>query len=240
MRGVDLGAPQRVGVGPQHRLRPRRRARGVLHAARRERVGRTFGTVGTVGEQRFKAVAARHRLHRRRAGIMRGHGHPADVAAIPRDDLRIGRLRDRGDRAAMIGEIFDLGRRRAGVGGDCDGAQLDTGKPGQHRLDAIVEVNEHIFARCHAALRQPRGERADPLVKLAIAPAPRRRIERRPDQERVIATYLRAQLEQPGHVEPVEWPHDSGCGLLNGHGSSRAACILLAAFFGLLRLSAIG
>ncbi len=48
MRGVDLGAPQRVGVGPQHRLRPRRGARGVLHAAGGERIGRAPWTVGTV------------------------------------------------------------------------------------------------------------------------------------------------------------------------------------------------
>jgi hypothetical protein len=99
------------------------------------------------------------------------------------DELRIGRLRDRGDRAAMIREIFHFGRRRTGVGRHRDGAELHAGKPGQHRLDAIVEMDEHIFARLDAALREPRGERADPLVKFAITPAPRPGVERCPDQE---------------------------------------------------------
>ncbi|MGX1066660.1 hypothetical protein AB7M39_006025 [Bradyrhizobium diazoefficiens] len=231
MRGVDLGAPQRVGVGPQHRLRPRCRAGGVLYAARRERIGHAPGTVGAVGEQRPEAVVVRDGLCRRRARIVRGHRDPAQIAAVLCKDLGVGRLRDGGNRAAMIRKIFHLGRRRTRVCGHCDGAQLDAGKPGQQRLDAIVQVNEHIFARPDAALRQPRRERADPLVKLAIAPVPRRRVERRPDQEGMSAAHLGAHLQEPRHIQPVKRAHDSGCGLLIGHASSRAACILMAAAF---------
>ena len=82
---------------------------------------------------------------------MRDHGDPAQSAAIGRDQLGIGRLGDGGDRAAMAGEIFHFRRRRAGVGGDGNGAEFDAGKPGQNSLDAIVEMNQHIFARLDAA-----------------------------------------------------------------------------------------
>ena len=112
-----------------------------------------------------------------------------------RDHGGIGWLRDRGHRAAMIGKIFHLRRRRAGVGGHRNGAEFDAGKPGQHGLDAIVEMDQQIFARLDAARRKPGGKRADAVVKFAVTPDPRRRIERRPDQERVIAAGSRAHLQ---------------------------------------------
>ena len=53
------------------------------------------------------------------------------------------------------GEIFHFGRRRAGVGGDRDGAEFDTGKPGQQGFDTIIQVDQHEFARLDAALLSP-------------------------------------------------------------------------------------
>src|SRR5205085_3089328 len=94
-------------------------------------------------------------------------------------------------------------------------------------------MNEHIFARLHAALGEAGRERADALAKLAIAPVPGGRVERRPDQERMIAAHLSPHLQQPGHVEPVEWADDSG-GRVVRHVCSRAACFWLAAVFRLL------
>jgi hypothetical protein len=120
--------------------------------------------------------------------------HPAQVFAIGGNQLSIGGLGDRCDRAAMVGEIFHLGGSRAGVGGHRDRAELDTGKPGEHRLDAIVEMDQHEIARLDAAFDQPRSERTDPLMKFAVAPFVRRRVERRPDQKRMVAPRLAAHL----------------------------------------------
>jgi hypothetical protein len=78
----------------------------------------------------------------------------------------------------MAGEIFHLRGRRAGIGGNCDGAELDAGKPCQHRLDAIIEMDQDIFTRRDAASGETRGQRADTVVKFAVGPFSRRRIER--------------------------------------------------------------
>ena len=213
MRGIDLGAPQRVGMGPQHGFWTRRRARCVLHAARGMGIGGAARPVGAVGEQSFELFCVRHRvaLCRSGAGIVGNDGHPAQVAAVVRDQFGVGGLGDSGDRAAMVGEIFHLGGGRAGVGGDGDGTELHAGEPCQHRFDAVVQMDEDVFAGLYAPLREPRCERADPVVKLAIAPAPRRGIERRPDQERVVTANLGAHFQQPRHVQSREWPHHAGC-----------------------------
>ena len=197
---------------PQHRLRPRRGAGGILHAAGRERIDGPPRPVGAVGKQGFKTVAAR-RGARGHACVMRGHRHPAQALAVRRDQFGIGRLGDRGDRAAMAGKIFDLGGRRAGVGGDRNGAELDAGEPGQHRLDAIVEMDQHIFARPDAAFGKAGGERADAVMKFAVRPFSRRRIERRPDQERMVLSRLGPHSQQPWHVEAGKWSDDARRGL---------------------------
>jgi hypothetical protein len=101
----------------------------------------------------------------------------------------------------MTGEILHFRRRRAGVGGDRDGAEFDAGKPGQNSLDAIVEMDQHIFARLDAAFDEPGGKRADAFVKFAVGPAPRRALERRPDQEWMVAAALGAHPQQPRYVE---------------------------------------
>jgi len=124
-----------------------------------------------------------------------------------RDHLGIGGLGDRGNRAAVTGEVFHLRRRGAGVGGDGDGAKFDTGEPGQQSLDAIIQMDQHEFARLDAACFEPCGQRADAFVKFAVGPDPRRRIEWRPDQERMIATRLRPHPQQPWHVHPGKGSH---------------------------------
>ncbi len=197
---------------PQHRLRPRGGARGILHGAGRQRIGRPARPVGAVGEQGSKLVAARGGLagRGRRTRIVRYHRDPAQVLAMRGDDLGISGLGDGGDRAAMVGKILHLRRRRAGVGGDRDGAELDAGEPGQHRLDAVIQMDQYEFARLDAAPAKAGGERADAVVKFAITPCSRRRVERRPDQERMVAADFGAHLQQPGHVEPRERSDDAG------------------------------
>ncbi len=90
----------------------------------------------------------------------------------------------------MAGKIFHFRGRGAGVGGHCDGAELDAGKPGQNSLDAIIQMDQHELARLDAAFGEAGGERADAIVKFAVGPDSRRRIERRPDQERMVPARL--------------------------------------------------
>jgi hypothetical protein len=106
----------------------------------------------------------------------------------------------------MPGKIFHFRRRGAGVGGDGDGAEFDAGEPGQHGLDAIVEMDQKIFTRLDAARRKTGRERADTVVKFAVGPDSRRRIERRPDQKGMIAAGSRPHLQEPRHVHSGERP----------------------------------
>ena len=70
------------------------------------------------------------------------------------------RLRDRGDRAAMVGEIGEFVERRTRIRRDGHGAEISARVPGDQRLKAIVEMDQHIVARPDPALRhagrQPR------------------------------------------------------------------------------------
>jgi hypothetical protein len=56
---------------------------------------------------------------------------------------------------------------------------------------------------------QTRGQRADAIVEFAVTPFARGRVERRPDQEGMVAAHLSAHGEQPGHVEPGEGADDA-------------------------------
>src|SRR5437588_11362510 len=56
VRRVDLAAPKRIGVGPQHRLWSRRGARSILHAAGRRWIDSASRPVGAVAEQALEAV----------------------------------------------------------------------------------------------------------------------------------------------------------------------------------------
>jgi hypothetical protein len=70
-------------------------------------------------------------------------------------------------------------------------------------------VDQHEFAGLDAARGETRRERADALVKFAVSSAPRRGLERRPDQKRMIAAAFGPHPQQPRHVEPCEWPHNA-------------------------------
>jgi hypothetical protein len=67
-------------------------------------------------------------------------------------------------------------------------------------------MDQHELARLDAARDEPGGERADPVVEFAVAPDPRRRVERRPDQERMVAAALAAHPQQPRHVHSGKRP----------------------------------
>jgi hypothetical protein len=121
-----------------------------------------------------------------------------------RDHLGIGRLGDGGNRAAVTGKILHLGRRGAGVGGDGDGAEFDAGEPGQHRLDAIVEMDQHVVAGFYAARDETGGECADTIVEFAKTPFAGRGVEWCPDQKRMVAAGFRAHPQQPRHVKAYE------------------------------------
>ena len=75
------------------------------------------------------------------------------------------------------GEIFHFRRRRAGVGGHRNGAEFDAGKPGQHGLDAIVEMDQDILAGLDAARGKARRPARRPARETRRssrpAPAPR-------------------------------------------------------------------
>ena len=104
----------------------------------------------------------------------------------------------------MVGKIFHLGCRRAGIGRHRDGAELGAGEPGQHGLDTVIEMDQHELAGLDAARRKARRQRADALEELAIIPDPRRRVERRPGQKGMIAPRLAAHPQQPRHIETCE------------------------------------
>jgi hypothetical protein len=74
-------------------------------------------------------------------------------------------------------------------------------------------MDQDILAGFDAARDEASGECADPFVKLAVGPTPRRRLERRPDQKRMLAPRLGPHPQQPRHVQPGERPDDARRGL---------------------------
>src|SRR5205814_9120552 len=118
---------------------------------------------------------------------------------------------DRDASIDMTCEILRPRRRRARDSSNGNGAVPATGKPRQVSLDSIVEMDQHIFAGPDAAFDEPRRQRADPLVKLAVGPAPRRRVEWGPDQERVVTPALAAHPQQPRHIEAREGADNAWC-----------------------------
>ena len=114
MYRIDLRAPQRVGMSPQHRLGPRCGARRILHTARRIRIGGASWAVGAAGEQGFERFRFRRFVSLRGgARIVRNYGQPAQVAAIARDQFGIGGLGDGCDRAAMAAK-YSISAERSG------------------------------------------------------------------------------------------------------------------------------
>ena len=65
-------------------------------------------------------------------------------------------------------------------------------------------MDQHVVAGFYAARDQPGGERADTIVEFAKTPFACRGVERRPDQERMIAAGFRAHPQQPWYIEARE------------------------------------
>ena len=177
-----------------------------MHAARRRTVGGAARPVGAVGEQGFECVAVLRAMRGSGACVVRYHRDPAQAAAMRRDRLGVSGLGDGGNRAAVARKVFHFRRCGAGVGGDGDGAKFDAGEPGQHRLDAIVEMNQHVVAGSYAARDEACCQRADAVVEFTVTPSTRRGVERCPDQKRMVAAGLGAHPQQPWHVEAREGP----------------------------------
>ena len=199
---VDARAPQRVGMGPQHRLRPRGGARGVLHAARRERVrGAAWRCFGV---ERVEVCMPLGRVGRGVAVVGGGDGQPAQARAARGHHLGELRLRDAGHRFAVLGEVGQFVAGGTRVGGHRHRAEARAGVPGEQSFGAVVQVDQHTLAAAHAALPQAAGDALDAVVEFAVADGQRRAVEGRPDDEGVVAACQRALLEQPGHVHAGE------------------------------------
>ena len=65
------------------------------------------------------------------------------------------------------------------------------------------------FARSPMSDEQYRKESSDAVMKFAVRPFSRRRIERRPDQERMLLARLGPHPQQPWHVEARKWADDA-------------------------------
>ena len=163
---------------------------------------RRIGGFGVEGLERIRTWRMARR--RRRAIVVRGHGDEAEILRGAIDEIGEFRLRDRGDRAAMIGEIGELVERRARIGRDRHGAEIGAGVPGDQRLQAIVEMDQHEIARPNSAFRHAGRKPHDLVVKRAIAQRLSAPLERLPDQERMIAPCSRANSDEFGDVEAVE------------------------------------
>ena len=172
---------------------------------------------GAAGRRCRRTASRTHRrvarvaLRGRCSGVVRNHRDPAQVSAMRRDHLGIGGLGDRGNRAAMTGKIFHLRRRGAGVGGDGDGAEFDAGEPGQHRLDAVVEMDQHKFAGLDAARgearrparRRGRGIRRSSIYAPAHRTAPRSETDGRGGSRRASAAATARRGRRRGRPRPA-------------------------------------
>jgi len=138
---------------------------------------------------------------------MRRHGDPAQRLAMGGDEFRIRRLGDRRDRSAVLGEILHLGSGRSRVGGDRNGAEFRAGIPGEDRLRAVVKMDEDEVASPDAARRKACGEPADALVEGAVGERLAGALERRPEEERMVAPRARPRLDEPRHIDAAERAH---------------------------------
>ena len=198
--GVDARAPQGVGVGPQHALGPRGGARGVLHAARGQRVRCAARRDWRV--QRVEVVGVWGAVRGGIAVVVGGHREPAQTfATLCHQFGKLG-LGDAGHGGAVLGVIGQLVAHGAGIGGDGDCADPGASVPGQQGLRAVVQMDQHPLTGSDAALRQAARNAAHALVKLAVGPGLVRAVEGRPDHEGMIAPGLGAGFQQPGDVKP--------------------------------------
>ena len=153
-------------------------------------------------EAREGAVLVRPQIGRRLAAVgeVLRHRQPLDALGVGRDRLGQLRLRDGGNRIAVVGEVFQLRAGRARVGGDDDGAEPRAREPEEFHLRRVVEMDEHIVAGLDAAPAQAGRHAQHAVAELAVGPRLALAHERLPDQERVVAARLGAEVEQPVDV----------------------------------------
>ncbi|MCY1183242.1 hypothetical protein D9M73_238480 [compost metagenome] len=91
-------------------------------------------------------------------------------------------------------------RRGAGVGVDRHGAQFTAGSPGDEKLRAVLQVDQHPVALFHSARRERGGDTAYRIMELRVAVGRRRAVEGLPDQQRLVAMGGGLGCQQPVEV----------------------------------------
>ena len=199
---VDLRTPDRVGVGPQHGLGARRRARGELDSEVGHRIGDPVGgRWGRVGEQfgeRDVGDAGGHVAGF--TGIVVGDGQQLDVGSAVGDQLRMAGRGDGRRDPGVLGVVRHVAGDGAGVGRHGDGAKMRAGEPGEHELRGVVQMDHHPVAVADAAGVETSGECHHIGVELCVRPRPGRCGERLPDQELLVGKRVGLPTQQPRQV----------------------------------------
>ena len=204
--GVDLGRPERVGVGVHHGLGLGGRAGGEQDAGGQHRVGGALRGIGRIADERRERLATVGELFlgRRDARVVIGDDDPSEIGAGLGDERRELRLGDRSDATGVGDEVVDLARDAAGVGGDRDRTDPGAGVPSDDRLGAVLGVDEDHVALLYAAGVQAGGDLAGLFRELGVGPALGLALLRLPDQERVVAAMFGPVVDEPGNVLTVE------------------------------------
>jgi hypothetical protein len=201
---VQPRAPQHVRVGPDDSLRKRRGAGrehqggGILRHGREQRrwCGVKIGeTQGLFGRRRFTC---------RRSSIVLGHGNPAQVTTMARDEGSEFRLRDRADRARRFCEMGELRSNCHGIRSDADGADPGAGEARQQSLRAIFKMDEHAIATLDTACTKTAPDRGDFIHEAPISPYVRLRSFARPDQEGAIRLNVRETRDPRADIHAGE------------------------------------
>lgn len=166
-----IRAPHSQGVGmcPDHALGPRCGARGVLHREPRPRIVGARRQQGRVGIDPIEALfrGGGPGLYCSPSNV--GDRQPADQGSSAQPG-RQRRLRDAGDRAAVLGEISQFVGTGSRIGGDRDCAGYRAAQPRDDRLRTVVQMHQHEVAGTDAALVQPRGKTVQALGEGPIRP----------------------------------------------------------------------
>ena len=141
MRGTCARAPQRIAVRPEHPFGSRRRAGRVLHRTRTPGVCVQSRESIRIAVEARKAVLLRGQIRvraRRSIGQVFSHDQPADVFCVALNEAAQFRLRDRGDGAAVLGEVGEFFPGGARVGRHDDRAEPRAREPQQLKFRCIV------------------------------------------------------------------------------------------------------
>jgi hypothetical protein len=153
---------------------------------------------------RIEMLGRLHWLCGRLAVVVARHRNPLQRLATARHQFGKFGLGDACHRAAVLRVITQFIGHGARIGRHRDRAHPGAGVPGQQGLGAVVQVDQDTVAGLDTALLQARSDAGDVGMELAVGPDLIRAVERRPDQERVIAPAAGALLDQPGHVHAAK------------------------------------